>query len=107
MPLITAAMCLWRLALNVAYKPDRYQRAADYYQMMQQNAHQDFQIMGCGSSTKFLARVVEYAGVQSALELRVASRTLLNSAEDLVEEGIWASDNESDMNTDSKSDMST
>ena len=107
MLLISAAMCLWRLALNVAYKPDRYQRVADYYRMMQQNAQQDFQIMGLGSSAKFLAHVVEYAGVQSALELRVVSRTLLNSAEDLVEEGIWASDNESDMNTDSKSEMST
>ena len=88
------------------HKPDRCQRVADYYRMMQQNAPQDFQIMGLGSSTKFLAHVVEYAGVQSALELRVVSRTLLDSAEDLVEEGIWASD-ESDMNTDSKSEMST
>ena len=104
MPLITVAMCLWRLALNVAYAPDRYQRLADYCGMLRRNAQQDFQIMGLGSSAKFLAHVIEFAGVESTLELRVASRTLLNSAEDLVEAGIWDSDGESDM-TDGESDM--
>ena len=42
--------------------------------------------------------------MESTLELRVASRTLLNSAEDLVEAGIWDSDGESHM-TDGESDM--
>ena len=67
MPLITVAMCLWRLALNVAYTPDRYQRLADYCGMLRRNAQQDFQIMGLGSSAKFLAHVIEFAGVECGI----------------------------------------
>ena len=87
MPLISAAHCEWRIAINVEYKPDDIQRWVDIYHSMRAEAFKSFEKM---RTRKFLASIIQFAGIDHTLELRICSKAFLESAEDLVEANIWA-----------------
>ena len=55
--------------------------------MLRLEAFKSFEKM---CTRKFLAEIIQFAGVDYTLQLRICSRAFVESSEDLVEANIWA-----------------